>query len=216
MNRITHFCFAAICGLVISPIGQSSLVAQVPSPSLREIEEELEPEEKELELMLQYMESNIPGPELERFFVLNGNWAMAIDFWPGPESQVSKSEGSAEVRPLLGGRFIQFQKEGELKDFPFRVLEIAGYDKSRRVYYIHTFDTMGKAGVVLQGSYDAERDRIVFKGTYFDRIKNRTLEIEYILQFIESYQFITELYLNHPNPQKGPYLSRRILFTREG
>ncbi len=177
-------------------------------------EEDLTPEERELEKMLGYMEANIPGPEIERLLMLNGTWSTEITFRSGPEAEVATSEGVAEISVLLGGRYVQLRQEGELREFPFESLQLMGFDRNRSRYFAHLFDTMGRSGVVLTGVYEMENSRIVLMGRGFDKVLNTELTYEYVLQLVAPHEFRTELYLQSPR-MRSAYLSKRTVFRRE-
>lgn len=175
---------------------------------------ELTPEERQQELMLRYMESNIPGPETELLLALNGNWVTEIRHRVAPEFDTSKTEGAAQIQVMLGGRFLQILHEGELGDFPFQSMQFLGFGGGSNPFFLHLFDTFGSNGVVLRGVYQPKTNRLRFLGNAYDPILRTQQNYEVIFQFVAPFEFVIQTYLNNSKVKGGPYLAREVRFVR--
>lgn len=175
---------------------------------------DLTPEERQQEIILRYMESNIPGPETELLLALNGNWVTELRHKLGPEFETTTAEGTAEVQVMLGGRFVQIAQEGEVFDFSFQSLMHLGFGGGSNPYYLHIFDTFGNNGVVLRGVYQPKTNQIRFQGSAYDAVVRTQQNYEVILQFIAPHEFVVQTYLNNSKVEGGPYLAREVRYVR--
>ena len=190
--------------LSFTALGQSRIPADA----------DLTPEEQQQEILLRYMESNIPGPETELLLALNGNWVTEMRNKLGPEFAASTAEGNAEVQVMLGGRFVQIVQEGEIRDFPFQSLQFLGFGGGSNPYFLHIFDTFGKNGVVLRGVFQPKTNRIRFQGNAYDPVLRTQQNYEVIIQFIAPHEFVIQTYLDNSKVGGGPYLAQEVRFVR--
>jgi hypothetical protein len=87
-----------------------------------------------------------PGPEHERLLALAGRWQLAI------EGQDAK--GTAEFKPILGGRFLTEDVKLPLGDFSFEWHGIYGYDTHKKKYTAAWVDNMDTSIETAEGDPD--------------------------------------------------------------
>ena len=60
-----------------------------------------------------------PGPEHERLVKGNGTWDVTSKMWMDPSGEPMESEGVSTQRSILGGRYVQYDYEGDMMGMPF-------------------------------------------------------------------------------------------------
>src|SRR5439155_6493988 len=68
----------------------------------------------EQEMMQKYMQAATPGPEHQRLAKLAGKWKLQFTSWFAPGAPPQKSEGTAEFKTVLGGRYVQQEVKGDM------------------------------------------------------------------------------------------------------
>lgn len=79
-------------------------------------------------MMEMYKKLAIPGEPHKLFASLSGSWKTKTKSWMEPDKPPMESTGSAEMKMLLDGRFLQQEFTGEMMGQPFSGVGIDAYD----------------------------------------------------------------------------------------
>ena len=83
-----------------------------------------------------------------------------------PGKPPTESTGSAEMKMVLDGRFLQQEFTGEMMGQPYSGMGISGYDNLRKRYVSTWIDTMGTGVFVMEGTASADGKTITLKGQH--------------------------------------------------
>jgi hypothetical protein len=108
----------------------------------------------------EYANRSKPGPEHERLLALAGKWTLTMDG--------VKETGTAEYKPILGGRFVAEEVKLPFGEFSFEWVGIYGYDKQRKKYTAVWVDNMDTTTEIGEGECDAAGKVITLKGEHAD------------------------------------------------
>ena len=82
-------------------------------------------------MMEAYMKLATPGEPHKLFASLAGSWTTKTKSWMEPGKLPMESTGSAVMKMLLDGRFLQQEFTGEMMGQPFSGVGIDAYDNLR-------------------------------------------------------------------------------------
>jgi hypothetical protein len=113
-----------------------------------------------------YKKLATPGEPHKLFASLAGSWTTSTKSWMEPGKPPMESTGSAEMKMLLDGRFLQQEFTGEMMGQPFSGIGIDAYDNLRRKYVTAWIDTMGTGIFLMEGTASADGKTITLRGQH--------------------------------------------------
>ncbi|MGH7179921.1 MAG: DUF1579 domain-containing protein [Tepidisphaeraceae bacterium] len=114
------------------------------------------------EMMKKWMATVEPGPNHKFLDQFVGNWKTTTKVWMDPAAPPMQTAGTAEVKWVLGGRFIlqQFKgamlmpgPDGNMRKIPHEGMGLTGYDNFRHIYVGNWADNMGTALLSFSGTH---------------------------------------------------------------
>lgn len=117
-------------------------------------------------MMEAYMKAGEPGPQHERLAKMVGKWDTDVQFWYQPDAPAEQSKGSAEFRPILGGRFIEQVFHGTGGGMEFEGRGVCGFDNLKKKYTSLWMDSMSTSTLMMTG--DEAKGDIVTYGEEID------------------------------------------------
>ena len=151
--RLTHFTVTGLC-LVLTV---SVAMAKDKKP-----EKQMDPQA----MMEMYQKLATPGEPHKLFASLAGSWTTKTKEWMEPGKPPTESTGTAEMKMLLDGRFLQQEFTSQMMGQPFSGIGIDGYDKLRKRYVTTWIDTMGTGIFQMEGTASADGKTITLKGRH--------------------------------------------------
>ncbi len=109
------------------------------------------------QMMAEYEKLAQPGPEHKWLMDEAGNWTAAVKWWMEPGKPPMESQGGAEVRSVLGGRFVQEHFTGTMMGKPFEGFGLVGYDNLKKKFVMTWADSMGTGIVYAEGTGDQKQ-----------------------------------------------------------
>ncbi len=116
------------------------------------------------EMMEQMMKAGAPGAPHEMMKKCEGTWKATVKTWQGPGDPVI-SEGSADFKMILGGRFLEQRFTGSMMNQPYEGYGLSGYDNTKKAYTSLWVDNMNTSTMMSSGSYDEAKKTLTFKST---------------------------------------------------
>jgi hypothetical protein len=107
-----------------------------------------------------------PGEPHKQLASLAGSWTTKTRSWMEPGKPPMESTGSAELKMLLDGRFLQQEFTGEMMGQPFSGVGINAYDNLRKRYVTSWIDTMGTGIFMMEGTASADGKTITMRGQH--------------------------------------------------
>lgn len=118
------------------------------------------------DMMETYKKLATPGEPHKLFASLAGSWTTTTKSWMEPGKPPMESTGSAEMKMLLDGRFLQQEFTGEMMGQPFSGVGIDAYDNLRKKYVTAWADTMGTGIFIMEGTASADGKTITLRGQH--------------------------------------------------
>lgn len=113
-----------------------------------------------------YTKLATPGKQHKQLASLEGSWATKTKEWIEPKKPPVESTGSAEMKMLLDGRFLQQEYTGQMMGQPFSGIEITAYDNLLKRYVTTWMSTMGTGIFMMEGAASADGKTITLKGRH--------------------------------------------------
>ena len=115
-------------------------------------------------MMETYKKLASPGEPHKLFASLAGSWTTKTKEWMEPDKPPMESTGSAEMKMLLDGRFLQQEFTGDMMGQPYSGVGISAYDNLRKRYVTMWIDSMGTGIFTMEGTASADGKTITLKG----------------------------------------------------
>src|SRR6266581_6247407 len=96
----------------------------------KEQEKQMDPQA----MMEVYKKLATPGEPHKQLASLAGSWTTKTKEWMEPGKPPMESTGSAEMRMLLEGRFLQQEFTGDMMGQPYSGIGVSAYDNLRKKY----------------------------------------------------------------------------------
>lgn len=116
--------------------------------------------------MEMYQKLATPGEPHKLFATLAGSWTTTTKEWMEPGKPPTESTGTAEMKMVLDGRFLQQEFTSQMMGQPFSGIGIDGYDNLRKRYVTTWIDTWGTGIFQMEGTASADGKTITLKGQH--------------------------------------------------
>ncbi|MGE0471492.1 MAG: DUF1579 domain-containing protein [Nitrospira sp.] len=117
-------------------------------------------------MMELWKQAATPGEPHKLFATLAGSWITNTKEWMEPDKPPTESTGSAEMKMLLGGRFLYQEYNSHMMGQPFSGVGIDGYDNLTKKYVTAWIDTMGTGIFIMEGTASVDGKTITLKGSH--------------------------------------------------
>jgi hypothetical protein len=125
------------------------------------------------EMMAKMMELAKLGENHKVLADIAGDWSYTVRMWMNPDAQAEPmiSKGTATRKPLMGGRFYQFNvkgqmempgADGKMKKMEFNGMALEGYDNVKQKFVSTWMDNMGTGILMSEGTYDPATKSFTF------------------------------------------------------
>jgi hypothetical protein len=117
-------------------------------------------------MMELYNKLATPGEQHKMLAGLVGSWTTQTKEWMEPNKPPVESTGSAEMKSLLDGRFLQQDFTGQMMGKPYTGIGITGYDNLLKCYVTTWMSSMGTGIFMMEGTASADGKIITLKGKH--------------------------------------------------
>jgi hypothetical protein len=117
-------------------------------------------------MMEVYKQLATPGEPHKLFASLAGSWTTQTKEWLEPGKPPTEATGSADMKMLLDGRFLQQEYNSTMMGQPFSGIGITAYDNLRKKYVSTWIDSMGTGIFMMEGTASADGKTITLKGQH--------------------------------------------------
>jgi hypothetical protein len=117
-------------------------------------------------MMEVYTKLATPGEQHKQLASLAGSWTTKTKEWMEPNKPPVESTGSAEMKMLLDGRFLQQEITGQMMGQPYSGIEITAYDNLLKRYVTTWMSTMGTGIFTMEGTASADGKTVTLKGQH--------------------------------------------------
>lgn len=117
-------------------------------------------------MMDAYTKLAAPGEQHKQLASLAGSWTTKTKEWMEPNKPPVESTGSAEMKMLLEGRFLQQELTGQMMGQPYSGIETTAYDNLLKRYVTSWISTMGTGFFTMEGTASTDGKTITLKGQH--------------------------------------------------
>ncbi len=178
------------------------------------VEKPTQMDPKMQEMMKKYQAAGTPGEPHKILADSAGKWKTTSQMWQSPDGKPEISKGTANLKMILGGRWLQQEFKGKAMGQPFEGIGLVGYDNVKGKYESHWFDSMSTASMDAEGDYDASTKTLKDKGSMSCPISpTKTQEVRNEWQMISKNKMIFSMF--GKGPEGGPeFKMMEIVYTR--
>jgi hypothetical protein len=184
------------------------LAASVAMAKDKKAEKSMDPQA----MMEVYTKLAAPGEQHKQLASLAGSWTTKTKEWMEPTKPPEESTGSAEMKMLLDGRFLQQELTGQMMGQPFSGIEITAYDNLLKRYVTSWMSTMGTGIFTMEGTASTDGKTITLKGQHAEPgggyMKHRA-----IWKILDSNTQTFDMYGTHPGGKEWKMME--MTYTRK-
>ncbi|MGZ5027272.1 MAG: DUF1579 domain-containing protein [Methylobacter sp.] len=184
------------------------LAASVAMAKGKKAEKSMDPQA----MMEVYTKLAAPGEQHKQLASLAGSWTTKTKEWMEPNKPPVESTGSAEMKILLDGRFLQQELNGQMMGQPFSGIEITADDNLLKRYVTSWMSTMGTGIFTMEGTASTDGKTITLKGQHAEPgggyMKHRA-----IWKIVDSNTQTFDMYETHPGGKEWKMLE--MTYTRK-
>ena len=144
-----------------------------------------------------------------------GSWETESNIWmAGPGKPPTTTKGTAEVKWVLGGRFVQQELTGQMMDMPWNGIGFTGYDNFKKKYTSFWIDNSTTAMATSEGTINKEGTIITSWGKMDQPMTGeKDKKVKYIETITNHDKHIFEIHdLSLPDPDNKVV---EIVYTRK-
>ena len=148
------------------------------------------------EMMKQWQVIAAPGKPHEALKPLEGKWSSVTKMWmAGPDSPATESQGVAEYKWILGGRYLQETFEGRLMGMPYNGIGLLGYDNYKKKYTSCWVDSASTSMLTSEGLLDRTGKVLTFFGTMDEWLTGEhDKAVKYVFRIINDDKHVFEVH----------------------
>lgn len=138
--------------------------------------EKSEDAKKKEEMMKAWQEYATPSDGHKILRSMAGQWSYKSKYWEKADAQPHESKGTASMRMILGGRYLEGNVKGKTMGMPFEGRSLLGYDNLKKKYESTWIDNMGTGHMRSEGKFDAAENALKEEGDFMCPIAKEKLE----------------------------------------
>lgn len=154
-----------------------------------------------------------PGPEHKWLEKLAGTWTVKVKSWMAPGQPPTESDGAAEARMMLGGRYLHEQFKSSFMGQPFEGAGVTGYDNLKKKFVGNWMDTMSTAIMATEGTVDAAGKVMTSWGMVDDPVTGRPQKMKGVLTLVDPDHHTYEMWSTGPDGKE--WKSLELAYTRK-
>jgi len=158
-----------------------------------------------------YEQLATPGAAHERLASMAGHWKTRTKTWMEPGKPPMESEGKSELKPILGGRYLQQEFSGNVMGAPFTGIGVTGYDNHGKKYVSTWIDSMSTGIFYFEGTSDDD-GRTITQHCRFDDAVRGPLKWRSVTRIVDDNTHRFEMYLTDKSDKEEKMME--ITYTR--
>lgn len=161
---------------------------------------------------------NEPGPEHKLLGSFVGHWKSTVHILQPDEAAANPipaqdSQGTADGKLNLGGRFVELTHTGVLNGQPYEGMVLLGYDDVIKKYTAIWIDTTSPAFLSYIGTYDAAKKQYSLISHFSDQVSRRFTISHMTMTFVDADTMVFDEFISHAVDSAEVH-TRTITFKR--
>jgi len=213
MHRRATFAFVAAALFASSAYAQSEPAkpaAGAPAPVAKPDPKKEAEQKKMMEAWQKY---STPGAEHQKLKSFAGHWEATVKMWFDPAGPVEEVPGKAEMKTILGDRFLQQEFTGTMMGQPFNGIGVTGYDNVRKKWVSNWMDSTATGFYTGEGTADKTGDVITFASVATDPMTGKQRKGRDVLRLESPQKVVFESYATGKGGKEFKMLE--ITYTRK-
>ena len=167
------------------------------------------------EMMKKYQEAATPGAGHKALDHFVGSWDLTLKmWWEGPGKPPAETTGTAEIKWIMNGRYIQENMTCQMMGQTHEGIGITGYDNFKKRYVTSFIDNMGTALITSEGTIDASGKVLTSYGKMDDPVTGeRDKPVKYVSRIISKDKHVFEIYDLAGTPNE--FKAMEMTYTRK-
>jgi len=154
-----------------------------------------------------------PGAGHKKLDSWVGTWPSKMTMWMDPTKDPVKSEGTSELKWVLGGRYVQQTYEGQFMGGPFSGVGYTGYDNYKKKYVATWMDTASTSVLNMTGSFDKAGKVLTMTGRMDDFTTGKVTTMRTTTTMATNDEIRWEMFA--PGPDGKEVKMMEIVYTRK-
>jgi hypothetical protein len=134
------------------------------------------PPEAQQQALQALAEAAKPGPAHVQLMKLAGDYTTT-ETYSAPGAEQQQSTGTAKLKSILGGRFLEEENSGDAFGTPYSGLRLYGYNNGSKQYEAIWIYNGSTAFLVLDGSSDDNGKTVRYSGAFLGPSGTQTLRV---------------------------------------
>jgi hypothetical protein len=167
------------------------------------------------EMMKKWQEVMTPGAPHKMLQGMAGMWDVETKTWmSGPGTEPSVTKGTAQMKMVLGDRFLQQEMNGEMMGMPFNGMGLTGYDNFKKKYVSFWIDNMGTGMSTMEGEMDSEGKTCTYWGVMDEPMTGeKDKKVKYTITMLSPDKHVFRIFDVVAYGEKDPTME--ITYTRK-
>jgi len=154
-----------------------------------------------------------PGAGHKKLDPWVGSWTSKMTMWMDPTKDPVKSEGSSELKWVLGGRYLQQTYDGQFMGGPFQGTGYTGYDNYKKKYVATWMDTAGTTILYMSGTFDKAGKVLTMTGKMDDFTTGKVTTMRTVTTMPSNDEMRWEMFAPGPDGKEAKMME--IVYTRK-
>lgn len=188
--KIRFLLFVAMLLLALPVLAQEKAAPAKDSPAA----------DPQMQAMMAAVEKfGTPGPEHTILLDGVGDWDLESKVWMDPSAPPTVVKGRATHRAILGGRYVQYDMEGEMMGRPYTGYGITGFDRYNKKYVSLWLDNWGTGFYTTEGTADAAGKVRTETGSWDDYMSGQKMKVKNVYTHLGKDKFTMAMFMIQPD-----------------
>jgi hypothetical protein len=134
-----------------------------------------------------------PGDPHKRLEPFVGSWNTKVTMWMAPGAPPMTSEGTAESKWAMGGRYLEQRFKGNFQGMQMEGLGFTGYDNVKKQYWGTWMDNMSTAMMMTTG-WMLDGKTWMFSGSMADPMTGKDTRMEERITVVDNDHHVMEMW----------------------
>lgn len=161
--------------------------------------------------MKAWMEFMQPSWGHELLAGMVGEWKTTTKYWAAPGTDPELSNGNAEAKLILGGRYLEEKHTGTAMGMPFEGYNLIGFDNAKQEFVNVWIDNLGTGMSMASGKYDKKYKTYTMYGSMTDPMTKKEVKFKQILKIPDNDTQVLEMFMDHEGKE---FRTMEITFKR--
>jgi hypothetical protein len=162
-------------------------------------------------MMAEYEKASLPGDQHKLLQKMVGKWNLSLKSWMAPNQPPTESTGTAEVKSLLGDRFVQTTVTSSFMGKPFNGIGTTGFDKGKKKFVGTWIDSMSTGMMRSEGTSDAAGKVMTSQAVATDPVTGKESRMRIVGKWESDDKMVEEFYEKHGGKEAK---TMEITYTR--